>query len=113
MLIAKSIDDKPGQDDGYRLLLTSQWPAKFAASAADGFNPDLAPPYESYQAFAEGKIEYGEFARDYVKALEARRERLQRLQKQAKDFTITLVSYPDVGGHKIAQIVVDFCQTLA
>ena len=112
MLIAKSIDDKPGPDDGYRLLLTHQWPSKFPASAADGFNAELAPPLESYQAFKEGKISYEEFARLYAEALEPKLERLKRLNKQAKDFTITLVSYPDEQGHKIAQAVVDRCQKL-
>jgi len=112
MLIAKSIDEKPGSDDGYRLLLTHAWPPKLPASGADGFNPELAPPLESYQALKEGKMSYEQFAAEYEKALEPKAERLRRLNKQAKDFTITLLSYPDVKGHKIAQVVVDRCRKL-
>ena len=112
MLYAKTINDKP-EKIGYRLLITSAWPAKFHSSWADGFNPNLAPPDELYNLLLERKISFENFREKYLQALDSQAERLQKLKKQAKEFEITLISYPDFEGKSIGKIILEKVESLS
>ncbi|MFH1094844.1 MAG: hypothetical protein V1728_01360 [Candidatus Micrarchaeota archaeon] len=112
MLKTKSIDERPAKDDGYRLLITREWPRAKPASFADGFNPKLAPSKELHDELAEGKITAAQFVRRFEADLEGQKERLAGLKKQAEKFDITLVAYPDAGGVLIGKIVLEKCEGL-
>ncbi|HQT44702.1 MAG TPA: hypothetical protein PLO51_01885 [Candidatus Micrarchaeota archaeon] len=112
MLHLKTISDKPSDSDGYRLLATCEWPKGCPPSFADGFNPNLAPPRALYDSLVSGKAKPDDFTKQYLKHLEAFRPRLEKLAMQAKDFDITLVTYPDCGGFSVGRIVLDKIQSI-
>lgn len=112
MLSAKTIREKPSPDDGYRLLVARRWPAKFPASWADGFNPNLAPSDGLYEKLMKKEITRDEFEAEYSLELDAQKGRLRKLGKQAENFNITLVTLPDADGKSIGDIVVRKCGTL-
>ncbi len=103
----------PQAAEGYRLLVAREWPAGFPESGADGFNPQLAPSEGLYEGLVSHKIGFGQFAAMYGKELEAQNGRLARLAKQAKDFDIILITYPDFEGNSIGQILLDACAKAA
>ena len=109
MLQCKTINEKPGKDDGYRLLVTQDWPAKFPASWADGFNQNLAPSKELYDGLLSHKLSFNEFSQKYSLELDSQKERLQKLKKQSEEFTITLVSLPDFEGNSIGKVLQQKC----
>ena len=111
MLYAKTINDKP-EKGGYRLLITSAWPAKFLPSWADGFNPNLAPSDELYDSLLERKISFENFREKYLQALDSQSERLKKLKKEAKEFEITLISYPNFEGKSIGKIVLEKIESI-
>lgn len=113
MLQAKTITEKPGKDDGYRLLIAHEWPSKFPASWADGFNPNLAPSKGIYDALLAGKISLEQFAKKYSLELDSQKERLLKLNKQAKEFQITLVSLPDREGKSTGNAIIKKCESLS
>ena len=109
MLKAKTIRDRPAAEDGYRLLITREWPARLPASGADGFNPQLAPSDKLYADLLAHRIGFEEFGRRYGAELDEQKERLAKLVEQAKEFDITLVAYDDFEGKSISQLVLDRC----
>jgi len=113
MLQAKTISEKPGKEDGYRLLIAHEWPAKFPASWADGFNPNLAPSKGIYDALLAGKLSPEEFSKKYSLELDSQKERLLKLKKQAKEFQITLVSLPGKDGNPVSSLIIKKCGSLS
>jgi uncharacterized protein YeaO (DUF488 family) len=112
MLQAKTISEKPGKDDGYRLLIAYEWPAGKSASFADGFNPSLAPSKGIYGALLSGKLKREEFDAKYMLELDLQKERLLKLKKQAKKFQITLVCLPDLEGKSTGAAIIKKCESL-
>ncbi len=110
MLHLKTVSDKPFDSDGYRLLATCEWPKGRPQSFADGFNPNLAPPRALYDSLVSGKTKPEDFTKQYQKHLETFKPRLEKLAMQARDFDITLVTYPDFAGVSIGRIVFDKIQ---
>ncbi len=107
MLYLKTIDDKPSDSDGYRLLVANEWPKGKPASFADGFNPSLAPPRKLYDSLLSGKMPPARFAKEYAKHLAASMPRIEKLRKQAQDFSITIVCYPDFAGFSTGKVLFD------
>jgi uncharacterized protein YeaO (DUF488 family) len=112
MLYAKTVFDKPGDEDGYRILCTKDWPKKLPPSWADGFNPNLAPSEEIYTLLLDRKIMFEEFAQRFGEQLEGQRPRLESLKKQSEKFNVTIVGYPDFEGRSISRIVVEKCLSI-
>ena len=109
MLKAKTVREKPADDDGYRLLVTREWPARLPASGADGFNPHLAPSEKLHAALLERRISFAEFGALYLAELDVQKERLAKLKEQAKEFDVTLVAYDDFEGNSVGRILADKC----
>ncbi|VVB57169.1 Uncharacterised protein [uncultured archaeon] len=107
MLKIQTIEDGGKGGDGYRLLVTAEWPVRFPESGADGFNPKLAPSPALYEELKSHKIGFEPFALKYAQELAGQKERLQKLSKQAKDFDVILITYPDFEGRSIGQILLD------
>jgi len=112
MLFAKQTSEKAADADGYRLLVTNEWPKGFPKNGADGFNQNLAPKPELYKQLLEKQITFESFKAAYLSYLDAHLERLKKLAKQAKDFNVTLVAYPDFEGKSIGKILLEKCENL-
>jgi uncharacterized protein YeaO (DUF488 family) len=110
MLRAKTINDKADAGDGYRLLITREWPAALPESGADGFNPQLAPSEKLYADLLERRISFEEFGARYWAELDAQKSRLAKLKREAKEFDVTLVAYPDFDGRSIGRLALDKCE---
>ncbi|MFA5106225.1 MAG: hypothetical protein WC506_04675 [Candidatus Micrarchaeia archaeon] len=107
MLYLKTISDKQADSDGYRLLVACEWPKGKPASFADGFNPNLAPPRKLYDSLVSGRLAPESFGKEYAKHLSGFKPRIEKLKKQAGDFPITIVCYPDFKGFSIGRILFD------
>ena len=107
MLKLHSVQDKGRTEEGYRLLVMSEWPARFPESGADGFNPKLAPSPVLYEDLQGHRMEFAQFALKYQEELRTPADRLQKLKKQAKDFDIILITLPDFEGKSIGKILLD------
>ncbi len=109
VLKVKTFLDRAADDDGYRLLITREWPARLSASGADGFNPQLAPSAGLYAGLLGRTISYDEFGLRYMNELDLQKERLAKLKEQADEFDITLVTYPNFEGKSIGKFVLEKC----
>ena len=109
MLKVRTVEDRGPREGGYRLLVTAEWPARFPESGADGFNPKLAPSPGLYEELKAHRMPFEQFALRYAGELNAQAERMRKLNKQAKDFDIILITYPDFEGISIGQILLDAC----
>ena len=107
MLKIQTIEDNGRREEGYRLLVMREWPARFPGSGADGFNPALAPSPELYEELKSRKIPFEQFAQKYGEELDGQRERMQKLNKQAKDFDVILITDADFDGMSIGKILLD------
>ncbi len=112
MLYLKTINDRPADSDGYRLMITNEWPKGKSASFSDGFNPNLAPPRKLYDMLLSGKTSSEKFKAAYSRHLDGFKPRILNLKKQVKDFDITLVSYPDFNGFSIGRVLLEKIEAL-
>ncbi len=107
MLKIKTTRDGGDDGDGYRLLVSREWPKGLPASGADGFNPSLAPSESLQSSLRNGKIRFEEFGAKYSAELDAQEERLKKLRAQSKEFDITLIVEELPDGRRIGQMLAD------
>ena len=89
----KRVYDEPHRDDGHRVLVDRMWPRGLSKekAAVDTWMKEIAPSAGLRKWFGHRSERWEDFRTAYLKELEAHRETLNRLAKQARAGTITLV----------------------
>jgi len=93
MVKIKRIYDPVSSDDGKRILIDRLWPRGIKKEKAkiDEWLRDVAPSDDLRNWFSHDPVKYEEFKKRYVKELEKKSELLERIKKEAKKETVTLL----------------------
>lgn len=86
MIQTKRVYDKPGKDDGYRVLVDRLWPRGLTKEKAqvDLWMKEIAPSDELRKWFHHEAKNWDEFEKRYKTELAMKKELLGELQKLAK-----------------------------
>ncbi len=93
MIRTKRAYDPPSKSDGKRILIDRLWPRGIKKEDAkiDEWIRDAAPSTELRKWFSHDPAKWNEFRRRYKDELKERADLLQRLRKESRKGTITLV----------------------
>ena len=89
----KRVYEKPGNEDGLRILVDRLWPRGLTkeVAAVDLWMKNIAPSTGLRKWFDHDPNKWKEFTRRYCKELVRNKERLSLLKGQAKLGTVTLL----------------------
>jgi uncharacterized protein YeaO (DUF488 family) len=93
MIKIKRIYEAASQDDGRRIYIDRLWPRgmKKEEVKIDEWLKEISPSDSLRKWFGHDPSKYAEFKRRYVKELEKHSEVLERIKKEAKKETVTLL----------------------
>lgn len=93
MLKLKRVYDPPSRDDGKRILVDRLWPRgiKRGDAKIDEWLKDIAPSNELRRWFSHEPSKWQEFKAKYREELKGKTELIERIQKEAKKGTVTLL----------------------
>jgi uncharacterized protein YeaO (DUF488 family) len=85
--------ERPGADDGVRILVDRLWPRGLNKTEAriDRWEKDLAPSTELRKWFAHDPARWEGFRRRYAAELRRRRDQLRGVRDAARQGSITLI----------------------
>ena len=93
MIKIKRVYESASPDDGRRIYIDRLWPRgmKKEEVKIDEWLKDISPSDSLRKWFGHDPSKYAEFKRRYTKELEKRSEILERIKKEAKKETVTLL----------------------
>lgn len=102
--------ERPGSEDGTRILIDRLWPrgVKKADAAIDQWAKDIAPSTALRKWFGHDPARWQEFRRRYAVEVNAQPEQLDRLRTLARQGPITLVYSAHDEVHNDAVALRDF-----
>jgi len=89
--IEKSVYSPPEKSDGKRILVMTLWPRGVSKDKIDVWMKELGTPRDLIKRYKSGKMSWKEYAAAYRRSLEGKEELLQRLAKESRKGTITLL----------------------
>ncbi len=110
----KRIYDKPGRDDGYRVLVDKLWPRGIAKRDArlDEWLKEIAPSDQLRRWFHDHPNRWGEFRRAYLRELKPWRSALRPLARRARRETVTLLYASRDDRHNNAEVLRQYLNML-
>ena len=93
MIKIKRIYDEASPDDGKRIYVDRLWPRglKKEDVKMDEWLKEIAPSADLRKWFGHEPSKYGEFEKRYIRELESKSEILERIRKEGKKETVTLL----------------------
>jgi uncharacterized protein YeaO (DUF488 family) len=93
MVKIKRIYDPVSHDDGKRVYIDRLWPRglKKEEAAFDDWLKEISPSNELRKWFGHDPSKWQEFKKRYRKELEGKEETIEKLRKEAKNQTVTLL----------------------
>ncbi len=93
MLKIKRIYEPPSPDDGKRILIDRLWARGIRKEEAriDEWIKEISPSNELRKWFAHDPAKWSEFKKRYRKELKDKKEILDRIKKEARRKTVTLL----------------------
>jgi uncharacterized protein YeaO (DUF488 family) len=94
MIRTKRVYEKPGKEDGYRVLIDRLWPRGLTKekAAADVWMKEIAPSDALRKAFHDQKVTWPEFESRYRKELAKQKDLLGDIRAlEKKHGTVTLL----------------------
>ena len=94
MINIKRVYEKPGKEDGWRVLVDRLWPRGMTKQSAhlDVWMKDVAPSDALRKWFGHEPEKWGEFQKKYRSELAKKKELVAELRKMAKEHgTLTLL----------------------
>ena len=93
MLKIKRVYEKPGAEDGRRVLVDRLWPRgiKKEEAKVDLWLREIGPSDELRKWFGHDPAKCTEFKRRYIKELDAKGALLKQIEDRLKEGTVTLV----------------------
>ena len=106
--------EKPGSEDGYRVLVDRLWPRGIAKNDAeiDEWLKEIAPTDELRKSFHGGELSWDGFRRRYLSELKRHRDRLRPLAERAQSGRVTLVFSSSNETHNNAVVVKQYLKML-
>jgi uncharacterized protein YeaO (DUF488 family) len=89
----KRVYDRPVTGDGRRVLIDRVWPRGLTKKEAqvDDWLKEIAPSTRLRKWFGHGPARWKEFKKRYTKELDDRREQVEKLVREARKRTVTLL----------------------
>jgi uncharacterized protein YeaO (DUF488 family) len=100
MIKTKSVFEPRSHDDGVRLLITRFHPRGITNEYYDAWIRQLAPSAKLLMRYKNGKLEWNEFVRVFMREMlthSASRQMLRFLKASASRMTVTLLCYEKDG----------------
>ncbi len=93
MIQIKRVYDKPGKDDGRRILVDRLWPrgVKKEDAKIDGWMKEIAPGDELRKWFSHDPGKWLEFKKRYKEELKGKPELVKQLRLESKRGKVTLL----------------------
>ncbi len=93
MVKIKRIYDPVSPDDGKRIYVDRLWPRglKKSEAAFDEWLKEISPSSELRKWFGHDPARWQEFKKRYKKELEGKEEIIEKLRKEAKSRTVTIL----------------------
>lgn len=94
MIRTKRVYEKPGKEDGFRVLIDRLWPRGLTKekAAADLWMKEISPSDALRKAFHEEKVTWPEFEKRYRAELTRKKELLEEIRTLEKQHgTLTLL----------------------
>jgi uncharacterized protein YeaO (DUF488 family) len=93
MIQLKRVYEKPGREDGLRILVDRLWPRGLTKqrAAVNLWLKDVAPSTELRKWFDHDPAKWKEFQARYRQELREKKDALKLLQRKSEEQTITLV----------------------
>jgi uncharacterized protein YeaO (DUF488 family) len=89
--IDKTVYDKPGPEDGVRILVMRLWPRGISKDKVDLWIKEVGTERELIRLYKAGKLTWKEYSRRYVASLKGKESVLEDLAARSKRETITLL----------------------
>ena len=107
MIKIKRIYDPASPDDGKRIYIDRLWPRgmKKEEVKIDEWLKEISPSGGLRKWFGHDPSKYAEFKRRYKKELEKHSEILERIRKEGRKETVTLLFYAKVVEHNNATVM--------
>ena len=85
--------EKPGPEDGYRVLVDRIWPRGISKDELkiDEWMKEAAPSDRLRKSFHNGELTWSEFRNGYLSELKSHRDELRRVVKKSKEGTVSLI----------------------
>jgi uncharacterized protein YeaO (DUF488 family) len=108
----KRVYEKPGEEDGMRVLVDRIWPRGLTKQKAkiDLWMKEIAPSTELRKWFHHDAEKWKEFKKRYRQELKSKKEELEALKKQVKNGIVTLVYSAKDEAHNQALVVKEVLQ---
>ena len=89
----KRVYDKPAKSDGYRVLIDRIWPRGLTKGDAriDEWLKQIAPSTGLRKWFKHDPAKWEQFKKKYAAELKEHREELEKLKRESRTRTVTLV----------------------
>ena len=110
----KRVYDEPAKSDGYRVLVDRLWPRGVNKNKAriDQWLKDIAPSTSLRKWFAHDPGKWKEFKKRYAAQLDAHHEQVEKLVREAKKRTVTLLFSAKDTEHNNAVALKDYIERL-
>jgi uncharacterized protein YeaO (DUF488 family) len=101
MLKTKSVYDKPGEEDGIRILVMRLWCRPLSKEKAKivEWKRELAPSKELLDDWNNNRIDWAMYEKRYLKEMENQSESIKKLAERAKKETVTLLCKESTDEH--------------
>jgi uncharacterized protein YeaO (DUF488 family) len=106
----KRVYEKPGKEDGSRILVDRLWPRGLTKekAALNLWLKDIAPTTELRKWFNHDPAKWNEFIKKYLKELKENEEPVSILKDFLKKGPVTLIYAAKDEAHNEAQVIKDF-----
>ena len=106
----KRVYEKPGKEDGSRILVDRLWPRGLTKekAALDLWLKDIAPTTELRKWFNHDPAKWNEFIKKYLKELKENEESVSILKDFLKKGPVTLIYAAKDEAHNEALVIKDF-----
>jgi uncharacterized protein YeaO (DUF488 family) len=106
----KRVYEKPGKEDGSRILVDRLWPRGLTKekAALNLWLKDIAPTTELRKWFNHDPAKWNEFIKKYLKELKENEESVSILKDLLKKGPVTLIYAAKDEAHNEAQVIKDF-----
>ncbi len=113
MLKIKRIYESPSRGDGKRIYIDRLWPRGMKKEDAkmDEWLKEISPSDALRKWFSHDPARYSEFKRRSAKELEDKSETLERIKKEAKKGTVTLLFSAKDSEHNNATAMKEFLES--
>ena len=108
--VIKRVYEKPGNEDGYRILVDRLWPRGLTKekAAVDLWLKEIAPTTELRKWFNHDPEKWPDFQKKYLKEIKENKEAVATLKEKMKEGKVTIIYGAKDEEHNEARVLMEF-----